>query len=52
MKKIVSILTVLLFLFSCDDGDIIVTTFDFGDVNLQSCQTNNGVVFLALMTEH
>lgn len=48
MKKIVSILTVLLFLFSCDDGDIIVTTFDFGDVNLQSCQTNNGVVFFSI----
>jgi len=30
---------------SCDDGDIIVTNFDFEDSSLETCETNNSRVF-------
>ncbi|MDT0554996.1 hypothetical protein [Patiriisocius hiemis] len=48
MKKVFSILATMLLILSCDDGEIIVTTFDFENVNLQSCQTNDGVVFFSI----
>lgn len=36
----------LLFTFSsCDDGDIIVTTFDFDNITLEYCQSANSIVF-------
>lgn len=35
----------LFLLTSCDDGDVIVTTFDFDDISLQYCQTSNAYVF-------
>ncbi|WP_378175838.1 hypothetical protein [Aquimarina sp. SS2-1] len=37
MKKLLYTL-VFLFILSCDDGDIIVTSFEFEDVDLQLCQ--------------
>lgn len=30
---------------SCDDGDIIVTTFDFDEINLEYCMTTSSIVF-------
>lgn len=36
----------LIFSFSsCDDGDVIVTTFDFDEINLEYCQTATSYVF-------
>lgn len=35
----------LFLLTSCDDGDVIVTTFDFDNISLQYCQTTNTYVF-------
>lgn len=38
MKKLFSFLFLLLFLTSCDDGDIVITSFEFDDVDLQLCK--------------
>ncbi len=35
----------VLFFSSCDDGDVIVTTFDFDEINLEFCQTATSYVF-------
>ena len=46
MKKINLIfLFSILIGFSCDDGDFVVTSFDFSEANLQSCETGQGFVF-------
>lgn len=37
MKNSVLLLSLLLFIASCDDGDIVVTDFDFDDETLLSC---------------
>ncbi|MFT5864190.1 MAG: hypothetical protein ACI828_002864 [Flavobacteriales bacterium] len=44
MKKILVILTALL-IWSCDDGDIIVTSFDFDEQTLQTCTDFDFVYF-------
>ncbi len=54
-KRILRKLTyiaLLLFTFSCDDGDIIVTSFEFDDVNLQLCEgaIPNEFVFFKINT--
>lgn len=41
MKNFLLVLLSGLFLLSCDDGDLIVTNFDFEDQDLQYCQGNN-----------
>lgn len=41
MRKFLAILFLALFVFSCDDGDIIVTEFDFEDSNLNLCSIGN-----------
>jgi hypothetical protein len=38
MKKLFSSLFLLLFLTSCDDGDLVITSFEFDDVDLQLCK--------------
>ncbi|WP_103067955.1 hypothetical protein [Aquimarina sediminis] len=38
MKKLFSFLFLLLILISCDDGDIIITSFEFDDADLQLCK--------------
>lgn len=46
-------LFILLFLItfvSCDDGDIIVTSFDFEDQNLQYCEGASSLVFFKINT--
>ncbi|MDY8138978.1 hypothetical protein [Aquimarina sp. 2201CG5-10] len=48
MKKLLFISLFTLFLTSCDDGDIIVTSFEFDDASLELCegsQTNEFVFF-------
>jgi len=48
MKKILlALLSVALF-YSCDDGDIIVTSFDFGDQSLQLCGDPGDYVFFKI----
>ncbi len=36
---------------SCDDGDIIITTFNFDDAELQRCGTSGNYVFYKINTE-
>lgn len=38
MKKLFSFLFLLLSFASCDDGDIVITSFEFDDVDLQLCK--------------
>ncbi len=46
MKKIgLAFLFSILIGISCDDGDFVVTSFDFSEANLQSCETGQGFVF-------
>ncbi len=45
MKKIFSLLSLLVLGISCDDGDIIVTNFDFEDQTLQQCSNFDFVFF-------
>jgi hypothetical protein len=48
MKKILSILILSILLIGCDDGDIIVTSFDFEDANLETCGTVGNYVFFKI----
>ena len=45
MNKMFIVLILLGFLTSCNDGDVIVTTFDFEDAALQICGGPGGYVF-------
>jgi len=45
MKKIIFILSLSLSLFSCNDGDIIVTDFNFNPTNLDNCGGPGDYVF-------
>ncbi len=45
MKKILFLFIASLLLQSCDDGDIIITTFNFDDADLNSCGTLGNYVF-------
>ncbi len=38
MKKLFSFLFLIVLFSSCDDGDIIITSFEFNDIDLQLCQ--------------
>ncbi len=42
----------LLFFVSCDDGDIIVTTFDFDEIDLQNCGGPGDYVFYKINNEN
>lgn len=48
MKNLYLILIILGIFGSCDDGDVIVTTFDFDDANLQICGGPGGYVFFKI----
>ncbi len=41
MKKVFSAFVCLLLLNSCDDGEIVVETFDFGSAAIQKCSNND-----------
>jgi len=45
MKKLLLFILACATLQSCDDGDVIVTTFDFDDANLTLCNNGNQYVF-------
>lgn len=45
MKNILLIFGISILLFACDDGDVIVTNFDFEDAPLQVCETLTQTVF-------
>ncbi|NND89099.1 MAG: hypothetical protein HKM28_07635, partial [Flavobacteriaceae bacterium] len=51
MKNICLTLLSLLFLCSCDDGDVIVTTFDFEEATLQTCGGTGSYVFFKINPE-
>lgn len=48
MKKIISILTLCTILTACNDGDIILTSFDFGDSTLNFCGDPGDYVFFKI----
>jgi hypothetical protein len=48
MKNLLVLLLISLLLYSCNDGDIIVTSFDFEDVNLQTCKGAESYVFFKI----
>jgi PBP1b-binding outer membrane lipoprotein LpoB len=41
MKRIISILTLLLFLTACDDGNLTVDVIDFSEVAAQKCSSKD-----------
>jgi|26BtaG_2_1085354.scaffolds.fasta_scaffold00002_112 hypothetical protein len=51
MKKLFAILLTFTFLQSCDDGDIIVTTFNFDNVDLKTCGEVGDYVFYKVNTQ-
>lgn len=48
MKKLLFVFSLSALLFSCDDGDIIVTSFDFEDASLETCGEAGGYVFFKI----
>ena len=46
--RLTIMLLLILSLIACDDGDLIVTTFDFEDANLESCFGSQEVVFFKI----
>lgn len=50
MKKIFGLIIVCILGISCNDGDIIVTSFDFDDQDLQACGGPGAYVFFKINT--
>lgn len=48
MRKLCAFILLTTLLFSCDDGDVIVTSFNFEDTNLQFCQGASSFVFFKI----
>jgi hypothetical protein len=48
MKKYLSIFVISLFLTACNDGDVILTSFNFGDANLEFCGGPGDYVFFKI----
>lgn len=48
MKKYLAILIISAFLVACNDGDVILTSFDFGDANLEFCGGPGDYVFFKI----
>jgi len=48
MKKLVLLIFIPLLFQGCNDGDIIVTNFDFEDAQLQQCGDTSNVVFFKI----
>ena len=51
MKRLFSAISLIILLGACDDGDIIVTSFDFEESNLQFCDGTSKNVFFAVNDE-
>lgn len=52
MKKLVYVLLICVFATACDDGDVIFTSFDFEDINLQHCGDVGDYVFFKINNEN
>lgn len=50
MKKVFILLTVAVFWSGCNDGDIVLTNFDFDDQNLETCGEIGNYVFFKVNT--
>ncbi len=50
MKKIFGLIIVFVLSISCNDGDIILTSFDFDDQDLEACGGPGGYVFFKINT--
>lgn len=50
MNKFLIALCVCCVLFACDDGDIIVTSFDFEEASLETCNGAESIVFFKINT--
>tara|TARA_R100000935_G_scaffold1439_1_gene4460 strand:- start:11376 stop:12254 length:879 start_codon:yes stop_codon:yes gene_type:complete len=48
MRKICTFLLLATFLSSCDDGDVIITSFNFEDAPLQFCEGASSLVFFKI----
>ena len=48
MRKLVLLIFIPLLFQGCNDGDIIVTNFDFEDAQLQQCGDTSNVVFFKI----
>ena len=48
MKKALFLLMAIAFFGACDDGDIILTSFDFDDESLEFCSGSDGYVFFKI----
>lgn len=48
MKKTLLSLLAFTMLISCDDGDVIITTFDFDEVTLENCGGPGGYLFFKI----
>jgi len=51
MRKLCALLLLVTLLSSCDDGDVIVTSFNFEDATLEFCQGASSFVFFKINTE-
>jgi len=51
MKKLLLILGFTVLLNACNDGDLIVTSFDFDNANLETCGSLETVVFFKINSE-
>ena len=51
MKKLLALLFAILFVLACDDGEVIVTTFDFEDSELQVCGESGDYVFFKINSQ-
>ena len=51
MRKTMILLLLALVVFACDDGDVIVTSFDFDEATLQNCGGPGSYVFYKINSE-
>jgi hypothetical protein len=51
MKKLCAFVLLAAVLVACDDGDVIVTSFNFEETNLSACQGGSSVVFYKINNE-
>lgn len=51
MKKLLILLSIAIVAYSCNDGDIILTSFDFGDASLEFCGGPGDYVFFKINNE-
>ncbi|MEZ4875446.1 MAG: hypothetical protein R2793_08355 [Flavobacteriaceae bacterium] len=50
MKKLIFIIVISVLFIGCNDGDVIVTSFDFENATLQVCGSDNSYLFFKINT--